>query len=197
MDKFKKLTDFFSKLPGIGPRQATRLVLALVDWPKTELVELARSLVNLHSGPLFCSQCFNFSENIKCAICASAKRDQTQIAVVEKITDLQSMEKPGVYQGVYHVLGGAVNPAEGILPERLKIAELKSRVANLRKLTPDIEVILATNPNAAGETTALYLEEELKPFNIKITRLARGLAAGSSLEYADEVTLANALKHRK
>ena len=107
------------------------------------------------------------------------------------------MEKPGVYQGVYHVLGGAVNPAEGILPERLKIAELKSRVMNLRKLTPDIEVILATNPNAEGETTALYLEEELKPLDIKITRLARGLATGSSLEYADEVTLANALKHRR
>ncbi len=197
MDKFKKLTDFFSKLPSIGPRQATRLVLAMLNWDKEELDEFARSIVNLRSGILFCSQCFNFAENVKCAICSSSRRDQTRIAVVEKITDLQSMEKPGVYQGVYHVLGGAVNPAEGILPERLKIAELKSRVMNLRKLTPDIEVILATNPNAEGETTALYLEEELKPLDIKITRLARGLAAGSSLEYADEVTLANALKHRR
>ncbi len=107
------------------------------------------------------------------------------------------MEKTGAFNGVYHVLGGVINPANGSLPEKLKIAELVGRVKKLRKLTPDVEVILATNPNTHGETTALYLEEELRPLKVKITRLARGLASGSSVEYADEITLANALKHRK
>lgn len=195
--KFQKLIEFFTKLPGIGPRQATRLVLAMLEWPATELEELSELISEMKSGPTFCKECFNFAEAEKCAICASIKRDQTHIAVVEKVTDLESMEKTGAFNGVYHVLGGAINPAEGNLPEKLKIAELVARVKKLQKLTPDIEVILATNPNTFGETTALYLEEELRPLKVKITRLARGLASGSSVEYADEITLANALKHRK
>ena len=107
------------------------------------------------------------------------------------------MEKTGAFNGVYHVLGGAVNPVNGKLPQHLKIAELKERVQKLKKLTPDIEVIIATNSNTYGEITALYLEEELRPLEVKVTRLARGLSAGSSVEYADEITLANALKHRR
>ena len=197
MEKFQRLIEAFSKLPGIGPRQATRLVLALLDWGTAELTDFSTALAELKTGQLFCQRCFNFAETDKCAICASFKRDQTRIAVVEKITDLQSMEKTGSYTGVYHVLGGSINPAERQLPERLKIKELQARLVELKKLTPDIEVILATNPNTVGETTALYVEEELKPLAIKITRLARGLATGSSLEYADETTLANALKHRR
>lgn len=196
MDKFKRITDFFAKLPGIGPRQATRLVLAMLEWPSEQLAGFGQALAELKTGNLLCQECFNFAQNEKCAICASTRRDQTRIAVVEKITDLQSMEKAGVFNGVYHVLGGAINPADGILPGKLKIMELVTRVLKLKKLTPDIEVILATSPNAVGETTALYLEEELKNFGIKLTRLARGLATGSSLEYADEATLAHALKHR-
>lgn len=196
-NKFQKLIEFFSKLPSIGPRQATRLVLAMLEWPATELEELSKLISEIKSGPTFCKECFNFADAQKCAICTSIKRDKTCIAVVEKVTDLESMEKTGAFKGVYHVLGGVINPAEGSLPEKLKIVELISRVKKLKKLTPDIEVILATNPNTYGETTALYLEEELRPLKVKVTRLARGLAAGASLEYADEVTLANALKHRK
>ncbi len=196
-NKFQKLIEYFTKLPGIGPRQATRLVLAMLEWPVTDLEEFSAMIAGIKNGPTFCKECFNFAEAEKCAICASIKRDQTRIAVVEKVTDLESIEKTGAFNGVYHVLGGAINPANGSLPEKLKIAELVSRVKKLRKLTPDVEIILATNPNTHGETTALYLEEELRPLKVKITRLARGLASGSSVEYADEITLANALKHRK
>lgn len=210
-NKFQKLIESFTKLPGIGPRQATRLVLAMLEWPVADLEEFSAMIAGIKSGSTFCKECFNFADlpsttfdsskvvlgEEKCAICASVKRDQTRIAVVEKVTDLESMEKTGAFKGVYHVLGGAINPAGGSLPEKLKITELVGRIKKLRKLTPDIEVILATNPNTHGETTALYLEEELRPLKIKITRLARGLASGSSVEYADEITLANALKHRK
>lgn len=195
--KFQKLVDFFTKLPGIGPRQATRLVLAMIEWPAGDIDEFSQALDGLKEGPLFCSECFNFADGELCAICASRKRDKTQIAIVEKVSDLQSMEKAGAYNGVYHVLGGVINPANGGLPQNLKIAELVGRIKKLRELTPDIEAIIATNPNTYGETTALYLEEELKPLGIRVTRLARGLATGSSVEYADEITLANALKHRR
>jgi recombination protein RecR len=195
--KFQKLIDFFTKLPGIGPRQATRLVLAMFEWPAAELEEFSKLVADAKAGTTLCKECFNFADDGRCAICASVKRDQTRIAVVEKVTDLESMEKTGAFKGVYHVLGGAINPAEGGLPEKLKVAELISRIKKLKKLTLDIEIILATNPNTHGETTALYLKEELRPLKVKVTRLARGLAAGSSVEYADEITLANALKHRK
>lgn len=195
--KFQKLIDYFTKLPGIGPRQATRLVLAMLDWPASELEEFSQSVAGLNDGPALCSECFNLTDNEKCSICASHKRDQTRIAVVEKITDLQSMEKTGAFNGVYHMLGGHINPANGNLPQNLRIKELVERIEKLKKLTPDIEVIIATNPNTYGETTALYLEEEIRPLEIKTTRLARGLAAGSSVEYADEITLTHALKHRR
>ncbi len=196
-DKIQKLIEFFTKLPGVGPRQATRLVLAMAEWDKSELNDFGESIGKLRDGNMFCVECFNFADNDKCSICASVRRDKTRIAVVEKVTDLQSMEKTGVFNGVYHVLGGSISPASGKLPEKLTIAPLIDRIKKLKKLTPDVEVILATNPNTYGETTALYLEDILKPFKITVTRLARGLAAGSSVEYADEITLGNALKHRR
>lgn len=197
--KFQKLIESFSKLPGIGPRQATRLVLAMLEWSESDLGEFSKLIGEMKSGPVFCKECFNFADAgvERCTICASVKRNKTRIAVVEKVTDLESMEKTGAFKGVYHVLGGAINPAEGNLPEKLKVIELVSRIKKLKKLTSDVEVILATNPTTHGETTALYLGEELRPLKVKVTRLARGLAAGSSVEYADEITLANALKHRK
>lgn len=211
LSKTQKLIEYFTKLPGIGPRQATRLVLDMVDWAPAELEEFAKAVGELKDGSLFCGECFNFADSPrtayesskavrgkeKCMICTSVKRDKTKIAVVEKVTDLQAMEKTGAFGGVYHVLGGVINPADGVLPQHLRITELKSRITELRKLTPDIEVIIATNPNTHGETTALYLTEELGPLGVKMTRLARGLSAGSSVEYADEITLANALKHRR
>lgn len=209
--KVQKLVEYFTKLPGIGPRQATRLVLDMVDWAPAELEEFARAVGELKDGSLFCNECFNFADSPsitfelskvvlgkeRCAICTSTKRDKTRIAVVEKVTDLQAMEKTGAYSGVYHVLGGVVNPADGVLPQNLKISQLVTRILELKKLTPDIEVIIATNPTTHGETTALYLTEELQSLGVKITRLARGLSAGAYLEYADEITLSHALKNRK
>jgi recombination protein RecR len=197
INKFKHLSKMFSKLPGIGPRQAMRLVLALIEWPKIEIESFAGALNDVAGGPMLCKQCFNFADDELCHICESHKRDQTRIAVVEKITDLESMEKAGVFNGVYHVLGGAINPSEGILPEKLKIKELRDRVHKLFKLTSDIEIILATNSSLEGETTAKYIENELKSSGVNTSRLAKGLSTGSSLEYADETTLANALKNRK
>ncbi len=196
-NKFKRLIEYLVKMPGIGPRQATRMVLAMLDWTESEINDFSSSISDLKNGPMLCKECFNFADDEKCAICKSPKRDQTRIAVVEKVTDLESMEKSTIFNGVYHVLGGAINPARGNLPEKLKVSELINRIKNLQELTPDIEVILATNPNTYGDTTALYLEQELHPLNIKVTRLARGLSSGSLVEYADEITLANALKHRR
>jgi len=196
-NKFRNLAKQLTKLPGIGPRQAMRLVLEMIDWSKNDIHALAEAITEITHGPILCKQCFNFSDDELCHICASHKRDQTTIAVVEKITDLESMEKSGVFNGVYHVLGGAINPVDGILPEKLKIKELKDRLDHLLKLTMDIELIVATNPTTEGETTAKYLENDLESLGIKITRLARGLSSGSSLEYADETTLANALKNRR
>ena len=190
-EKFKNLLAYFTKLPGIGPRHATRLVMAMLEWPATELDEFARSIADLSKGPLLCKQCFNFADGELCDICTNPKRNRTRIAVVERVTDLASMERPGVYDGLYHVLGGAINPAGGVLPEKLKIKELLERAKKAN------EIILATNPNTYGDTTAMYIERELAPLNIKTTRLGRGLAAGTSVEYADELTLASALKHRR
>lgn len=200
-EKFKNLIAYFTKLPGIGPRQATRLILAMLDWPAEEIQRFADSVEQLKEGPVLCKQCFNFADAELCGICSNPKRKTDKIAVVERVTDLVAMEKTGAYDGVYHVLGGAINPVGNVLPERLKINQLLERAS---ALSPDGEIILATNPNTYGETTALYLEQELSAIRTgglafvgKITRLARGLAAGTSVEYADEITLANALKHRK
>lgn len=208
--KLKQLADYFAKLPGIGPRQAMRLVLAMIEWPKEHVEDFANSLSDLKTQINLCSQCFNLADSSTssepgtdlCRVCANPKRDQTKIAVVEKINDLESIEKSGHYHGVYHILGGAISPASGIVPDKLKIRELISRIKSLQTFSTadnlaNIEVILATNPNTYGETTAMYLEQELLPLNIRVTRLARGLASGSSLEYADNITLGNALKHRK
>jgi|SRR3990167_5475042 len=190
-EKFKNLIAFLTKLPGIGPRHATRIILAMLEWTPEELNQFSGHIVSLSEGPTLCKQCFNFSDEDLCNICKNPHRDRKRIAVVEKVTDLVSMEKSGAFNGLYHVLGGAINPINGILPERLKINELLDRAKNAT------EIILATNPNTYGETTALYLEQELKPLGVRITRLARGLASGTSVEYADEVTLTNALKHRR
>ena len=190
-EKFKKLIEYFTKLPGIGPRQATRLILAMLEWEPKEIDDFSDQIGKLASGPVLCEQCYNFADESLCSICKNPRRIQEQIAVVERVTDLAAMEKSGAYDGVYHVLGGAINPVGGYVPEKLKIKELLARAKGAK------EIILATNPNTYGETTALYLEQELKPLQVKTTRLARGLAAGTSVEYADEITIANALKHRK
>jgi recombination protein RecR len=196
-EKFKKLIEHFTRLPGIGPRQAARLAIAVGTWAQTDLTSFADSLQNIKSGYHLCQQCFNFADEELCSICKNPKRDRSTIAVVERVTDLLGMERSGVYGGLYHVLGGAINPAGGVLPEHLRIPELVSRAQAAQSENKPLEIILATNPTTYGETTALYIEDQLRPVGVTTTRLARGLQAGASVEYADETTLASALKHRK
>lgn len=192
--KFKSIVKLFQKFPGVGPRQAARFVLALLDKPEQELEELGNAIANLKKEISACPQCFNISDNGLCSVCANPSRDRTKLLIVEKVTDLDSIEKTGLYRGLYHVLGGAINPLDNILPQNLRIKELERRV---KESTPG-ELIIATNPNTPGETTALYLKDLFSGDSaIVITRLGRGLASGSHLEYADEATLKNALEYRK
>jgi recombination protein RecR len=195
---FKRIVKLLQKLPGVGPRQAARFVLALMEKPETELQDLGRAIQNLKREISFCQNCFNISDNHLCVVCSNNKRDSKKILVVEKVTDLDSIEKTGLYNGLYHVLGGAINPLDGATPDTLKIKELAVRVDKALQAGGRIELIIATNPNTVGETTSLYLKEMFQhQKNMVLTRLGRGLASGSNLEYADEITLKHALEHRK
>jgi len=190
----KDLIDQFTKLPGIGPKTAERLVFHLLKQPKENLVKFGLTLEHLKDKIIICKQCQNFSETNPCLICSDKKRNNKVICVVATPQDLLSLEKTNEYQGVYHVLGGVIDPLEGITPDQLKIRELFERV----KKDGVLEIILALSPDLPGETTMLYLTKLLKQFkDIKVTRLAQGLPSGSDLEYADEVTLTSALRGRK
>ncbi|MDP2647796.1 MAG: recombination mediator RecR [Candidatus Yanofskybacteria bacterium] len=196
--KFKYLVKLFQKLPGVGPRQGARFVLALLNRSDAELQEFGTAIASMKQAIRFCRECFNVADTDICAICSNSKRDRTKILVVEKITDLDSFEKTGLYRGLYHVLGGAINPVENMTPEYLKLNELSRRVSALAKDNPNIELIIATNPSTEGETTSLYIKDMFRnKKEVTLTRLARGLASGSNLEYADEITLKNALDYRK
>ena len=195
---FKRIVRLFQKLPGVGPRQAARFVLALMEKPDSELQDLGKAIQNLKKEISFCQNCFNLSDNHLCVVCSNNKRDQSKILVVEKVTDLDSIEKTGLYNGLYHVLGGAINPLDGITPDTLKVKELAARIDRLSNSGARVELIVATNPSTPGETTSLYLKDLFQSRkDVAITRLARGLASGSNLEYADEVTLKHALEYRK
>ena len=190
----------FQKLPGVGPRQAARFVIALMDKPEEELQEFGRALSNLKKEISFCSVCFNISDNGHCDICNDPKRDSTKLLVVEKVTDLDSIERTGLYKGLYHVLGGAINPLDGLNPKTLRLKELEDRINQLDG--KNVELIIATNPNTAGETTSHYIRDifasaSWRKKGVYLTRLARGLSSGSNLEYTDEITLKNALDYRK
>ncbi len=196
--KFKNTAKLFQKLPGVGPRQAARFVLALLEKDQSELKEMGQAISNLKNDIRFCKECFNVSENHLCAICLDSKRDKSKLLVLEKVTDLDSIEKTGLYKGLYHVLGGAINPLDGMTPQTLRFKELEHRLDKLLEGDQSLELIIATNPNTNGETTALYLRELFQNKNgIPLPRLGRGLASGSHLEYADEITLKNALDYRK
>ena len=203
--KFKQTVKLLQKLPGVGPRQAARFILALLEKDESELRELGQAIVNLKKEIRFCRECFNISENgllagqaSPCHICSDPKRDRTKLLILEKVTDLDSIEKTGLYKGIYHVLGGSINPLDGATPETLKFRELEKRVNSMNNKYKSIELIIATNPNAAGETTTLYIKDLLKnKKGVILTRLGRGLASGSNLEYADEITLKHALEYRK
>ena len=194
--KFKDIVKLFQKLPGVGPRQAARFVIALMDKPEEELREFGKAVANLRKEISFCPVCFNISDNGLCSVCLDGKRDQAKLLVVEKVTDLDSIERTGLYKGLYHVLGGAINPLDGLTPETLRLKELAERIGKLGD--KNIELIIATNPNTAGETTSHYIREIFgNKKGVYLTRLARGLSSGSNLEYTDEITLKNALDYRK
>ncbi|MCI3926804.1 recombination mediator RecR [Paenibacillus sp. TRM 82003] len=188
-----KLIDSFSRLPGIGPKTAARLAFYVLRMKEEDVVEFAKALVNVKRNLLYCSVCCNITDTDPCRICSDPKRDRSVICVVQEPKDLVAMERMKEYHGMYHVLQGAISPMEGIGPDDIRVAEL------LRRLADDEvqELILATNPNIEGEATAMYLSRLVKPFQMKVTRIAHGLPVGGDLEYADEVTLSKALEGRR
>ncbi len=188
-----ELIDQFGRLPGIGPKSAQRIAFYLLRAPSEEADSLAASIREARSRVRLCEICCNLSVAEKCGICCDSRRDSRRICVVEDPKDVTAFERTGEFNGLYHVLQGALNPLEGVGPDQLKIAELLRRVE-----TEDIEeVILGTNPNLEGEATSMYLAGLLGEFGLTVTGLARGLPAGGDLEYADEVTLGRALTGRR
>lgn len=186
------LIDELSRLPGIGPKSASRLTYFLLRQPPEQSKSLADALVELKEHTRFCSICFNMTENDPCPLCQDEQRETGMICVVEEPLDVIAIERTRAFKGRYHVLHGAISPVEGIGPDDLRIKELLGRLQS-RKVQ---EVILATNPSYEGEATSMYLQKQITPLGIKVTRLARGLPIGGDLEYADETTLARALEGR-
>lgn len=188
-----RLLEELERLPGIGPKSAQRLVYHILRTDSTEAGRLAEAILEVKRSIHFCKRCFNFAENDLCDVCSDPQRDESILCVVEEPRDLVAVERTGEFRGVYHVLQGAISPIDGIGPEQLRIRELLGRLGD-EKVT---EVVIATNPNVEGETTALYLARLVKPLGIKVTRIASGLPVGGDLEYADEVTLGRALEARR
>lgn len=187
-----KLIEEFEKLPGIGHKNAQRLAFHVLGQSKEDAERLANAILQARNNLKFCQICQNISDQDICGICENSARDHTTICVVQDPRDVMAMERSRGFQGVYHVLHGALSPMNGVGPDDLKIRELVLRINDDIK-----EVILATNPNVEGDTTAMYLAKLLRPFNIKITRIAHGIPVGGDLEYADEITLAKALQGRR
>jgi recombination protein RecR len=187
-----RVVDELSRLPGVGPKTAQRLTYYLLRAPTEQVEGLAEAILELKRKVVLCRECYNITDRNPCEICANPQREATRICVVEEPLDVLALERTGQYKGRYHVLHGALSPIEGIGPEELKIREL------LRRLEAGgvEEIILATNPNLEGDATAMYLTRLLQPLGVTVTRLARGLPVGGDLEYADEITLSNALAGR-
>lgn len=189
----QKLLDELERLPGVGPKSAQRMAYWILNTDRATALRLAEAIVEVKDTVHFCSRCFNYAEEDECEICRSTSRNRQLLCVVSEPRDIPPIERTAVYQGLYHVLGGALSPMDGIGPDDLHIVQLMQRLA-----TEDVqEVVLATNPNVEGETTAAYLARLIKPLGIKVTRLASGLPVGGDLEFADEVTLCRALEARR
>lgn len=188
-----KLIEELGKLPGIGPKTASRLAFYLVKNPSMDIKSLGDALLDLKTDLIYCSECRNIADSDPCAICADSTRDQQILCVVEEPLDVLAIEKSGSYSGRYHVLGGHLSPLEGITATDLHLAELPQRI----KDAAVAEVIIATNHNIEGETTAMYVTKLIEPTGVKISRIASGLPMGSDLEYADEVTLVRAFEGRR
>ncbi|HEV3087507.1 MAG TPA: recombination mediator RecR [Candidatus Elarobacter sp.] len=187
------LINEFSKLPTIGPKTAARLVFHLLNRPRSDAETLAEAIVALKERVHLCTRCFSITEAEPCDVCADPQRDATIICVVAEAKDVFAIERTSAYSGRYHVLGGLISPMDGIGPSQLRVRELVDRVA----ADAPAEIVVATNPNAEGEATALYLSRLLAPSGVKVTRLAYGLPIGGDLDYADENTLARAIEGRR
>ncbi len=188
-----RLTEVLSRLPGIGPKSAQRLAYHLLKASEEQVRDLADALIGVKQKTKLCRTCCNIADSDVCIICSSPVRDQSRICVVEQPQDMLTLEHTGVYKGGYHVLHGAISPAEGVGTSDIRIAELLSRLEG----GAVAEVILATNANVEGETTAMYLQRLIIPLGVKVTRLARGLPFGGEIEYADDVTLSRAMENRQ
>jgi len=189
----ENLIEELTRLPGIGKKTAQRLAFFIMGMPEKEALSMAQAIITIKEKARFCRHCFNITEDEVCSICSNPRRDRSKICVVEEPSNLIVIENTRTYNGLYHVLLGALSPIDGITPERLKIEELVKRVNDGSGVT---EVIIATNPNTKGETTAQYLSQVLKPLGVKISRIAYGLPIGGDIEFADEVTLSKALEGR-
>lgn len=187
------LIDELGRLPGVGPKSAQRIAFHLLKLPKQDALRLANSITEVKDRVSFCTRCFNIAEGDECGICADSRRDPSVICVVEEPRDIVAVEKTGEFKGRYHVLQGALSPIEGIGPDQIRVKELLGRLDDA-----DVtEIILCTNPNIEGETTAMYIGRLLKPLGLRVTRIASGLPVGGDLEYADELTLGRALEGRR
>lgn len=195
----KNLISYFERLPGVGPKSASRLVFYLLNTPESFVREMSNSLLAIKKEIKICKECFSVAESDLCEICSDERRNKKTICVVEKAIDVMAIENIGGFKWVYHVLGGVVNPLDHIGPDDLKIDELISRVRKF-EVEDEIEIILATNPTMEGEATALYIKKKLEDLSnqkIKITRIGSGLPMGADLEYADQATLSRAMEGRR
>ncbi len=193
VEPVSRLIEELNKLPGIGPKTASRLTFHLLRASEEQAHALAEAIVELKDKTIYCSHCFNIATEDPCAICTNPNREMSMVCAVEEPLDVLAIERTGDYRGLYHVLHGHISPVEGILAEDLKIRELVVRV----KSEPIEEVIIATNATLEGDATQAYIAREIVPLGVKVTRLARGLPVGSDLEYADEITLGRALENRR
>ena len=192
-NQISRLIEEFSRLPGIGSKSAQRLAFHVINMPLDQVEGLAKSIIDARKNVRYCKVCCTLTDRETCPICGNPDRDKKTIMVVETPRDLAAYEKTGKYNGVYHVLHGAISPMTGVSPSDIKLKELLTRIQND---TPD-EIILATNPNVEGEATAMYISKLIKPLGIKITRIANGVPVGGDLEYVDQVTLTRALEGRR
>ncbi|AWI10751.1 recombination protein RecR [Caldibacillus thermoamylovorans] len=192
-EPISKLIDSFMKLPGIGPKTASRLAFFVLTMKEETVLDFAKALINAKRDLTYCSVCGHITDREPCYICSDQSRDRSVVCVVQDSKDVIAMEKMKEYHGLYHVLQGSISPMEGVGPEDINIPNLLKRLQNEEIK----ELILATNPNIEGEATAMYISKLVKPSGIKVTRIAHGLPVGGDLEYADEVTLSKALEGRR
>ena len=189
----QKLLDELERLPGIGSKSAQRIAYWMMNTDRATVMRLAEAIAEVKDTVHFCSRCFNYAEGDLCEICRSDKRDSSLLCVVSEPRDIAAIERTGAFDGVYHVLGGELSPMEGIGPDELHVSDLLRRLAS-----EDVrEIVLATNPNVEGETTAAYIARLVKPLDITVTRLASGMPVGGELDFVDEVTLGRAIEARR